>query len=169
VQQLAGDLKAPPEQLPERVAATLDRLRSAEKELDHLRAAAVLASAGTLAEGAEMIGATRVVTAAAPAGVGAGELRSLALDVRGRLPQSEAALVVLAAPGDKGVSFVAAVNDAGRSAELSANDVVHAFAPVLGARGGGKADLAQGAGGDAGKLSEAFAAVRRYVVERGTG
>jgi alanyl-tRNA synthetase len=169
VQQLAGDLKAPPEQLPERIAATLDRLRSAEKELERLRAAAVLASAGTLAEGAEMLGATRVVTAGAPSGVGAGELRSLALDVRGRLPQSEAAVVVLAAPGEKGVSFVAAVNDAGQSAGLSANDVVRAFAPALGARGGGKADLAQGAGGDPAKLADAFAAVRRYVAERGTG
>jgi len=169
VQQLAGDLKAPPDQLPERIAATLDRLRSAEKELDRLRAAAVMASAGTLAEGAEMVGATRVVTAEAPSGVGGGELRSLALDVRGRLPQSEAAVVVLAAPGEKGVSFVAAVNAAGISAGMSANDVVRAFAPVLGARGGGKADLAQGAGGDAAKLSDAFAAVRRYAAERGTG
>ncbi|HKF34962.1 MAG TPA: alanine--tRNA ligase [Jatrophihabitantaceae bacterium] len=169
VQQLAGDLKTPADQLPERIAATLDRLRTAEKELERLRAAAVLASAGTLAESAEMLGATRVVTAEAPSGVGAGELRSLALDVRGRLPQSEAAVVVLAAPGEKGVSFVAAVNEAGQSAGLSANDVVRAFAPVLGARGGGKADLAQGAGGDAAKLAEAFAGVRRYVAERGTG
>jgi len=47
--------------------------------------------------------------------------------------------------------------------------VVRAFAPVLGARGGGKADLAQGAGGDAAKLAEAFAGVRMYVAERGTG
>ena len=38
---------------------------------------------------------------------------------------------------------------------------MRAFAPVLGARGGGKADLAQGAGGDAGKLADAFAAAAR--------
>ena len=41
-----------------------------------------------------------------------------------------------------------------------------AFAPVLGARGGGKADLAQGAGGDAAKLDDAFDAVRRAISER---
>jgi alanyl-tRNA synthetase len=37
---------------------------------------------------------------------------------------------------------------------------VRAFAPVLGARGGGKADLAQGAGGDVTKLAAAFAAAK---------
>jgi alanyl-tRNA synthetase len=168
VQQLAGDLKAPPEQLPERIAATLDRLRAAEKELERVRAAAVLASAGALAEGAQQLGAVRVVTAAAPSGVAAGDLRSLALDVRGRLPHGEPAVVLLAAPGEKGVTFVAAVNEAGQSAGLAASDVVRAFAPVLGARGGGKADLAQGAGGDAAKLTEAFAAVRSHIAERNT-
>ena len=61
---------------------------------------------------------------------------------------------------DGGVQFVAAVNDAGQAAGLAAGDVVKAFAPVLGARGGGKADLAQGAGGDAAKLNEAFAAAK---------
>jgi alanyl-tRNA synthetase len=167
VQQLAGDFKAPAEQLPERIASTLDRLRAAEKELERLRAAAVLASAGTLAESASQIGAVRLVAAEAPGGVGGNDLRSLALDVRGRLPHGDPAVVLLASPGEKGVNFVAAVNEAGQSAGLAAGDVVKAFAPALGARGGGKADLAQGAGGDAAKLSEAFAAVRAHVSERG--
>jgi alanyl-tRNA synthetase len=167
VQQLAGDFKAPAEQLPERIASTLDRLRAAEKELERLRAAAVLASAGTLAESASQIGPVRLVAAEAPGGVGGNDLRSLALDVRGRLPHGDPAVVLLASPGEKGVNFVAAVNEAGQSAGLAAGDVVKAFAPALGARGGGKADLAQGAGGDAAKLSEAFAAVRAHVSERG--
>ncbi len=166
VQQLAGDLKAPAEQLPERIAATLERLRAAEKELDRVRAAAVLSSAGALADRATNVGAVRLVTAEAPSGVASGDLRSLALDVRGRLPHADPAVVVLAAPGDKGVTFVAAVNEAGQNDGLSASDIVRAFAPVLGARGGGKADLAQGAGGDAAKLTEAFAAVRVRVAER---
>ncbi len=40
------------------------------------------------------------------------------------------------------------------------------FAPALGARGGGKPDLAQGAGGDAAKLDAAFAAVRSALSAR---
>ena len=70
-------------------------------------------------------------------------------------------MVLLASPAPAGgVAFVAAVNDAGQAAGLNAGELVRTFAPVLGARGGGKADLAQGAGGDAAKVADAFAAVR---------
>ncbi len=49
VQELSENFKALPEELPDRIAATLDRLKSAERELDKLRVASVLASAGSLA------------------------------------------------------------------------------------------------------------------------
>ncbi len=56
---------------------------------------------------------------------------------------------------------MAAVNEAGAGARDSRPATwCSTFAPVLGARGGGKADLAQGAGGDAARLDDAFAAVR---------
>jgi alanyl-tRNA synthetase len=75
--------------------------------------------------------------------------------------------VLLASPAEGGgVSFVAAVNDTGQAAGLAAGELVRTFAPVLGARGGGKADLAQGAGGDAGKLGDAFAAIRVALAQR---
>ena len=103
----------------------------------------------------------------APDGVGGNDLRSLALDVRGRLRHGEPAVVLLASAAEGGgAAFVAAVNDAGQAAGLSAGDLVRTFAPVLGARGGGKADLAQGAGGDASRLADAFEAVKRAVSER---
>ena len=55
--------------------------------------------------------------------------------------------------------FVASVNQAGQAAGLSAGELVKQFAPVLGARGGGKADLAQGAGGDPARIDEAIGVV----------
>jgi alanyl-tRNA synthetase len=159
VHQLAGDFKSPPEELPERIGAALDRLKAAEKELDRLRVAQVLSSAATIAAGVQQVGSTQLVLAEAPGGVGANDLRSLVLDVRGRLRASDPAVVLIASPADSGVAFVAAVNQAGQAAGLAAGEVVRTFAPAIGARGGGKADLAQGAGGDASKLPEAFEAV----------
>ncbi|WP_375475268.1 alanine--tRNA ligase [uncultured Jatrophihabitans sp.] len=164
VTQLAGEFRAQPDELPERIDGVLGRLKSAERELDKLRAAAVLSSAGTLAGQAESVGAVQFVAAQAPAGVGGNDLRALALDVRGRLRHGDPAVVLLASPDDKGgAAFVAAVNDAGQSSGLTAGEIVRAFAPVLGARGGGRADLAQGAGGDAAKLDDAFAAALAAV------
>ncbi len=166
VHQLAGEFKTPVEELPERIAASLERLKNAERELDRLRAAQVLSSAATIAAGVQQIGSTQLVLAEAPPGVGGNDLRSLVLDVRGRLRVSDPAAVLIASPAENGVAFVAAVNQAGQDAGLRAGDIVTAFAPVLGARGGGKADLAQGAGGDAGKLAEAFAAVQAAIASR---
>jgi alanyl-tRNA synthetase len=164
VSQLASEFKTPPDELPERIGGVLDRLKTAERELDKLRAAAVLSSAGSLASAAEQLGSVQFVGAEAPAGIGGNELRSLALDVRGRLRHGDPAVVLLASPVDGGgVAFVAAVNDAGQAAGVKAGELVRAFAPVLGARGGGKADLAQGAGGDAAKLGDALAAAREHL------
>jgi alanyl-tRNA synthetase len=164
VSQLAGEFKAPAEELPERIGHVLERLKTAERELDRLRVTAVLSSAGALASAAEPLGAVQFVAAEAPAGVGGNDLRSLALDVRGRLRPGDPAVVLLASPAEGGgAAFVATVNDAGQAAGIGAGELVRAFAPVLGARGGGKADLAQGAGGDATKLGDAFAAARAHL------
>ena len=49
VAQLSEQLKAPREELPERIDGLVTRLRAAEKELERLRAAQVLQAAGELA------------------------------------------------------------------------------------------------------------------------
>ncbi len=160
VSQLAGEFKAQPEELPERIAGVLDRLRTAERELERLRAADVLADAPKIAAASTRVGSTIFVAATVAGGVGPNDLRALSLDVRGRLPGDQPAVVALASPATGGgVSFVIAVNASGQSAGRSAGDLAKVFAPVLGARGGGKADLAQGAGGDAAQLDAAFAAL----------
>jgi alanyl-tRNA synthetase len=164
VQSLANEFKAQPDELPERINAVLERLKAAERELAKLRVGQVLASAGSIAAAAENVNGVQFVAAEAPAGVAGNDLRSLALDVRGRLRSTDPAVVLLASPTDGGaVAFVTAVNDAGQAAGLAAGDLVRTFAPVLGARGGGKSDLAQGAGGDVENLPEAFAAVKAVI------
>jgi alanyl-tRNA synthetase len=167
VNQLASEFKSPTDQLPERIAAVLDRLKAAEKELDRLRAASVLASAAGLAAAASNVNGVQAVLAEAPGGLAGAELRALAVEVRARLRPAQPGVVLLASPAaDGGASFVAAVNDAGQARGLRAGDLIRAFAPVLGGRGGGKADVAQGAGGDVAQLSHALAAVRTEIVER---
>ncbi|MHA3702556.1 alanine--tRNA ligase [Jatrophihabitans sp. YIM 134969] len=158
-------LKVPEAELTDRVASLVARLRAAEKELDAARAGAVLAQAGALAAKAEAVGSVNAVLAAVAPGVTGGDLRTLALDVRSRLGEPPAVVLLASPPSDPGgaTAFVATVNAAGVAAGVSAGDVVKTFAPVLGARGGGKADVAQGAGGDAAKLPDALAAARTLL------
>jgi alanyl-tRNA synthetase len=167
VAQLSEALKARPEELPERVNDIVERLRTAEKELEKVRVGQLLARAGELAAGAEQVGGVAVVATSAP-GAGGGDVRTLALDVRGRLPAGQPGVVVVigtesdsAANGK--VSVVAATNDEARARGLSANRLVRAVGPLVGGKGGGKDDVAQGGGTDASRIDEALALVRAEI------
>ena len=169
VGQLAEVFKAPPEEIPERVYGVLERLHTAEKELTKLRAEAVLASAGQLAATAADIHGIRLVAAEAPAGTGGNDLRRLALDVRGRLGPADPAVVLLLARTEGRVPFVAVLNDAARQRGLSAAEVVRAIGPAVGGRGGGKNDVAQGAGDNIEGIGAALRLAGNAVGQQGAG
>ena len=165
ISQLSEQFKAPREQLPERIAQTVSRLRDAEKELARLRAAKLLENAAEIAASAEDISGMAFVAHRAPDGTEADDLRKLALDVRGRVPRGRPAVVMeTGVPNDRPV-VVIAVNEAGRGFGLSAGALVGIAAKALGGGGGGKPDVAQGGGapitdGDTSKIAVAFDAVR---------
>jgi alanyl-tRNA synthetase len=76
-------------------------------------------------------------------------------------------VVVAGIPADR-PTIVVTVNDAGRRAGLTAGALVLPAAQVLGGRGGGKDDIAQGGGAPLGDgaqaaIQQAFAAVRAVV------
>ena len=165
VAQLSEVLKVRPEQLPERVSDIVDRLRTAEKEIEKVHLQQLLASAGEMAAGAEDVRGTNFVGRVVDGAAG-GDARTLALDVRGRLPGECPGVVVVIGARDGKPSVVVAVNDAARDEGISANALVRAASGVLGCSGGGKDDVAQGGGADAAKAGEAVAAVRRELEAR---
>ncbi|MGW5570855.1 alanine--tRNA ligase [Nocardia thailandica] len=161
---VASSLKVPSEEVPGRVEQLVERLKVAEKELERTKMAAVLASAGTFAEQAERVGEVRLVAAAAPQGVGAGDLRTLATDIRGRLG-SDPAVVVLLGDADGKVPFVVTVNKAAQELGFKAGDLVASFGPSIAGRGGGKPEMAQGSGADPSGIPLGLTAVRARVAE----
>ncbi len=165
VAQLTGLLKTQPDDLVTRVGDLVDRLRVAEKEIEKVRLAQLLAGAGELAGAAVDIGGVAFVGKVVD-GAGGGDVRSLALDVRGRMPADRPGAVLVIGVQDGKPALVAAVNDAGRAAGVSANALVRAAATLLGGKGGGKDDVAQGGGTDATRVSEALDAVRAQLAAR---
>jgi alanyl-tRNA synthetase len=164
VGQLAEQFKVPADELPERIGQTVERLRAAEKELEKLRGAQLLSSAGTLADQAEDVSGVALVAVATPDGIGGNDLRSLASEVRNRLGGRPGVVALFSADGSK-VSFVVATTSAARDKGLAAGKLVPSFAPAVGGRGGGKPDLAQGGGTNAAGVPEAVAALRRTLAE----
>ncbi|MFD8557117.1 alanine--tRNA ligase [Streptosporangium canum] len=165
VAQLSEQLKARREELPERIDGIVTRLRAAEKELDKLRSAQVLAVAGEMAASARDLHGVSVVTRRAPDGTSPDDLRKLALDVRGRFPGERPAVVVVAGvPSDRPV-VVAVVNDAGRGRGLKAGRLVGVAAKALGGGGGGKDDVAQGGGARPEAIDDALVAVEQAIAQ----
>jgi alanyl-tRNA synthetase len=162
VRQLADLLKTPQDGLVERVSGMLARLRDVDKELAELRGQQTLAAAGQLASSAKDVAGAALVTGA-PAGLNGGDLRTLALDVRGRLAADRPSVVLLASESGGKVALVAALNPAAVDRGLSANDVLRAAAGPVGGRGGGKADVAQGGGTDPAGIPAALQAGEQAV------
>ena len=170
VSQLAEQLKAPREELPERVATIVTRLRDAQRDLERLNSARLLDSAAELAKDAADVAGAALVAHRAPDGVAADGIRKLALDIRGRLAADRPGVaVVVGVPADR-PTVVVAVNDAGRARGLTAGALVLVAAGALGGRGGGKDDVAQGGGaplgdGAAQAIQGSFDAVRAAIAD----
>ena len=167
--QVADALKSRPEEVPDRIAATLARLRDAERELERVRAAAVLGAGADLAASPQDVFGVAVVTHEAPPETSAEDLRRLALDVRSRIDAGRPAAVVLGAVSKGRPVVVIAVNEIGRQWGLSAGELVRGVAPILGGGGGGKDDVAQGGGTQPAALGAALTAARDLVGRRVTG
>ncbi|MFN8077507.1 MAG: alanine--tRNA ligase [Kineosporiaceae bacterium] len=162
VSQLTDVLKVRPEELPDRVGALLTQLREAQKEIDKVRAGQVLAIAPTLASSPKDVFGVAVVTHDAGA-AGADDVRTLVLDVRGRLPADRPAVVAVTGVAKDRPVVVIATNEEARRWGVKAGALVREAASVLGGGGGGKDDVAQGGGTDATKVVEALQRVEHAV------
>ncbi|MFJ3144403.1 alanine--tRNA ligase [Streptomyces halstedii] len=158
VSRIAGQLGAPRAELPDRVAGLLDRLKAADRENARLKQQATTARAVELAERAGDANGVRIVTTTVDGGVP--EARALALAVRDRLPGGVPGTVAV---GTEDGALVLALNDAAREAGLHASQVVKR---LLGGRGGGSADVAQGGGLGPGEIAAALAALPAVVTAR---
>lgn len=162
---LASSLKVPSEQVPGRVEQLVSKLRDAEKEVERLRASSARAAAGGLVDAAVTAGQTLIVGGRLPDGVDAGNLRTLATDLRARVADRPAVVAVFAESGGK-VPFVIATTDAARGLGIKAGDLVKEVSGLVGGRGGGKPDLAQGSGADPAGIDAAMTRIRELVRDR---
>jgi alanyl-tRNA synthetase len=151
---------APPERVPDEVAALRERLERAETDLAKLRLELVSGGAGgggAAAETVEVDGFRVLAREVPPAP--ANELRTMADALRGKLGSG---VVVLGTRGEGKVTLLAAVTPdlAGR---VSAGELVRRLAPLVGGGGGGRPDFAQAGGKQPEKLPEALAEVPAAV------
>jgi alanyl-tRNA synthetase len=160
VARLAEFYRVPNDEVSDRVFATIESLRDAEKELEKVRAQIVLGGAAAFAEGARDLSGIGYVGIEAPQGAAGNDVRTLAQEILGRIPSPRPAVVAVVASAGGKASLVVTVNGAGRDRGLSASGLVKA---ALSGRGGGNAELAQGGGVPATEAPGLLLAVEKSV------
>ena len=144
------------EELPERISDLLIKIKDIEKELATVRSAQAMGQIGALADSAQIVNGTSIVTAVLPDGITGDDLRKIALDLKARATQSAIALI---SSNDGKPVLVVAVSDAAKAAGLKAGALVKIGSTILGGGGGGKDDFAQGGGIDSSKSQIALQAI----------
>jgi alanyl-tRNA synthetase len=141
-----------------RLAADEEELKRLRKELDQMRLkAATAAVADAVAEAVEVKGVR--LLARRVDGVDKAQMRELVDQLRGRLGSG---VVVLGAAAEGKVTLIVGVTK-DLTGRLQAGKVVAALAPLVGGRGGGRPDLAEAGGADAGALDGALAKAAEVV------
>ncbi len=158
LRESAGLLKIPPLELPKRLQKLLDEQKQLEKQLQQLEARLAKGRAQELAASARTVAGVPVLVARLD-GLDAEDLRSVVDTLRERISSG---VICLGSAVDGKVNLVASVSK-DLVKRFQAGKLVQEVAPVVGGRGGGRADLAQGGGTDAARLDEALSLVSGWV------
>lgn len=163
VSQLSTMVGGRSEELPDRIASLLARVKESEKELERMRTEQALAQAQTLADTAKSLNGIAVVANDAGVMPSADALRTLALEVRDRLGDANPVVVALIGRVNDKPSIVVVTNEKARQRKAKAGAFVRAVGQHLGGGGGGRDDIAQGGGTRLDAIKEALDAIRREV------
>ena len=162
LRESAGLLKIPPLELPQRLQKLLDEQKQLEKQLRDLEARVAKGRAQELAASAKVVGGVSVLSARLD-GLDAEGLRSVMDTLRERMSSG---VIVLGSSMDGKVTLIASVSK-DLTKRIQAGKLIQEMAPLVGGKGGGRPDLAQGGGPDASRLDEALARVPALIERPG--
>ncbi|GAB4474991.1 MAG: alanine--tRNA ligase [Elainellaceae cyanobacterium] len=160
VRDLGDRFKAKPEEIPERITALQDELKTTQKELAALKAELAIAQSDQLLDQAETLGNFKVLVAEMP-GADADALKTAAERLLQKL--GEGAVFLGSAPATDKVALVAAFSPAVNQKGLQAGKLIGAIAKLCGGGGGGRPNFAQAGGRDPSKLAEALKEARSQI------
>jgi alanyl-tRNA synthetase len=134
------------------LAKLLDRAKKAQKQAAKAGVADVLTKADELLHGAERFGSSAIIVGdMGEAAVD--QLRAAGDSLRTR---AGSAAILLAARHEDKVLLLAAITPDLTARGVKAGDLIKAVSPVVGGKGGGRPDMAQGGGTDVAKIPDAL-------------
>ena len=156
--QAATLIKAPPAELPARLAQIMDNVRAMEKEITRLKSKLAASAGDDLAGQAIDVGGVKVLAVQID-GADVASMRETLDKLKGAL---KSAAIVLAAVDSGKVTLIAGVT-ADLIQTLKAGELVNHVALQVGGKGGGRPDMAQAGGTDPSNLPKALASVKAFL------
>jgi alanyl-tRNA synthetase len=162
VERVASGLRTSRADLPVQVERLQEELKKARREADDLRMKIATGAAGSASNGDQSrdIAGVRVVAQEA-SGLDAAGMRQLSDTLLARI---KSGVVVLGRTADGKASLIVRTSP-DVSNRVPAGQLIKELAPIVGGRGGGKPDMAEGGGNQPEKLAEALEASFK-IVER---
>jgi alanyl-tRNA synthetase len=162
IEKVASGLRTSRTELPVQVERLQEELKKARREADDLRMKIATGAAGSSSNGDESrdVAGVRVVARDA-SGLDSAGMRQLSDTLLARI---KSGVVVLGRTGDGKASLIVRTSP-DISKRVPAGQVIKELAPIVGGRGGGKPDMAEGGGNQPEKLAEALEASYK-IVER---
>jgi alanyl-tRNA synthetase len=156
IDQVAGGLKTSRAELPAVIGKLQDELKKARREADELRLKIATGAAGSASangDDARDVAGVKVLAREA-SGLDSAGMRQLSDTLLARI---KSGVVVIGRSSDGKVSLIVRTSD-DLTSRVPAGKVIKELAPIVGGKGGGKADMAEGGGALPEKLSEALEA-----------
>jgi alanyl-tRNA synthetase len=154
IDRIANNLRTSRLDLTSVVGKLQDELKKARREADELRlkiASGAVSSVGSNGDEAREIAGVRIVAREA-SGLDAPAMRQLSDTLLARL---KSGVVVLGRSGDGKASIIVRTSS-DLASKVPAGQVIRELAPIIGGKGGGKPDMAEGGGNQPEKLSDAL-------------
>jgi alanyl-tRNA synthetase len=161
LQETAIQLGCPPEEVPEQVAALMDKVQSIRKEAERLRQQLAHQDFESLLDQVQQVNGVALLTAQ----VQVDEIDTMREMTDWFRDRQTSGVVILGAVINERPQLVAAVTADLVKQGLHAGKLVKAVAQVIGGGGGGRPNLAQAGGRDASRLDEALGTAPELVRE----
>lgn len=153
VDEMSSGLRTSRTELATVVTKLQDELRKARREADDLRLKIASGAIGTSSNGDDSREVAGIkVLAREASGLDAAAMRQLSDTLLARI---KSGVVVLGRSSDGKVSLIVRTSD-DLTKKVPAGQVIKELAPIVGGRGGGKADMAEGGGSQPEKLADAL-------------
>jgi alanyl-tRNA synthetase len=144
------------DQLPNAIQRLQDELKQKRKEVDELKLKIATGAIGSSSDNGDEVKEIKgiKITAKSVEDLDKGGMRHLSDTLMAKV---KSGVVIIGNKGDKKVSFIVRVSD-DLTDRIRAGNIIREIAPIVGGRGGGKPDMAEGGGSEPEKLGQAIEA-----------